>query len=194
MEPLEQLGMTTSGLRDLVAGTRADQLGEATPCAEWAVRDLINHIVGGGHFFAAGFRGESAMPTMGDHLGNDPTAAFDASVEEFTASVNAPGALDGLVKLPFGEMPAPVVIQLVTMDLTIHSWDLATATGQPFAPDEDLVAGLEQFAQMAIQPQMRAQQPGAPAGMQGPRFAEPIEPTAGATALERLIMFSGRTF
>ena len=51
---------TTFGAR--IAGITAGQWDETTPCSEWNVRDLLNHVIGGGHMFTAGLRGQA----MGD--------------------------------------------------------------------------------------------------------------------------------
>jgi uncharacterized protein (TIGR03086 family) len=184
MDNDEQVKAVAQGLRSLVAGTRRDQLDNQTPCEEWKVRDLIGHFVGGGHAFAALLRGEApAQPEPGaDPLGADHLAAFDAAIADFEAGAATPGAMERTLEFPFGAMPAPVGMQLLVSDLLVHSWDLATATGQPFSPPEDLVAGADAFMRQMI-----------PAGERtGMPFAPPCDPPAGASALQRLVAYAGR--
>src|SRR4051794_687882 len=74
MEPIAQFDAVIDTLRPVVAGIRQDQLTRATPCAKWTVADLLNHIVGGGHAFAAAFRGTpfgDADAAPSDLLGGD---------------------------------------------------------------------------------------------------------------------------
>src|SRR4051812_11293154 len=99
----------------MVAATTKDQLTNPTPCTKWTVADLFNHFVGGGHMFAAAFRGEApAMPDgpAPDLLGDDPAAAFDASIADFQAAISAPGAMEREVALPFATLPADAVVRL----------------------------------------------------------------------------------
>lgn len=185
MEPLEQLDAVIPVLRAAVAGTGKDQLTNATPCAKWTVRDLINHFVGGGHMFAAAFRGEAMGNPDGpmpDLLGDDHLAAFDGAIEDFRAAIKAPGALEREIALPFATLPADATLRLATSDLLIHTWDLSRATNQSVDVRDDVVTEASQFAHMFIQPALR----------DGDTFADEKSAPAGATPLERLAAFAGR--
>ena len=70
---------------------------------------------------------------------------------------------------------------VVVLDGLIHGWDMATATGQPYEPSDALVTEVEAFAEGALGP-LR----------DGTTFAEPVDPPAGATPIERLAAFTGR--
>ena len=185
MEPLEQLDVILPALRRTVAGTRKDQLTNATPCAKWTVRDVINHVVGGGHMFAAGLRGEAMGDPDGpmpDLVGDDHVAAFDAAIADFEASVKTPGALERQVALPFATLPADAALRLAASDLLIHTWDLSRATGQNAEVPEHVIAEADGFVHMFLQPPMR----------DGDTFAEEKQAPAGASALDRLAAFAGR--
>ena len=65
----------------------------------------------------------------------------------------------------------------------VHGWDIATATNQPYAPSDALVAEVDTFAHEAITPAMRDAE----------MFADPVEPASTATPIERLVAFTGRT-
>jgi uncharacterized protein (TIGR03086 family) len=168
----------------LVHATSAAQLNNATPCQEWEVRDLLNHIVGGGYMFAACLRGESIDPSAApaDLLGDDHAAAFDAAIGAFSSALAETADLSAPVTLPFGTMPADVALRVAAADLLVHSWDLARATDQCFDPSVGFVASAEPFFHQFLQPELRD------AGL----FAGAIEAPADASPIERLVAFAGR--
>jgi uncharacterized protein (TIGR03086 family) len=134
----------------LVDGTRPDQLDNPTVCVNFTVRDLINHVTAGATMFAIAFDQGSVpdedVPRLlgGDLLGDDYKGAFAAAAEQAGAAFSKPGALDGIVTLPFGELPRDVALGIAVMDVIVHSSDLARATGQELRlTDEDAVLGLE---------------------------------------------------
>jgi len=183
MDPYEQLDLMSPTLEQLVRGTRASQLGDPTPCDKFAVRDLLDHLVGGLTTFGALFRGEAPPDLDGrDVVGDDHAAAFSAALAAFDEASRAPGAMDRTIAAPFGEVPAPVFLRFLAFDGLVHSWDLATATGQSFNPPDDLVTDVEAFARTAVAPEMR----------DGDTFAREVTPPAGASLIERLVAFSGR--
>src|ERR1700704_11418 len=132
MKPSAQLDYQRETLRDLVAHVKPEQLSSPTPCADWDVRGLISHFVGGAGMFAAAFNGDAVAidpdAPMPDLLGDDPLAAFDTAIAKFDTAVDQPGAMQLTITLPFGQLPAPMVLELLKFDLLVHCWDLATAT------------------------------------------------------------------
>ncbi len=187
MNPSEQLEYQRETLRGLVANVEPDQLGLPTPCADWDVRGLIGHFVGGAGMFAAAFNGEELNidpdAPMPDLVGDDPLGAFDGAISRFNAAVDQPGAMDRIVGLPFGQLPAAMVLELLKFDLLVHCWDLATATGQPFDPPADMVEHGLEAAKMIISAELR----------NGDTFADEVTVRAQATPIERLVAFTGRT-
>ncbi|MBM3658834.1 MAG: TIGR03086 family protein [Actinobacteria bacterium] len=104
----------------LVDGTRPEQLGDETPCTEFTVRDLVNHLVGGATMFAIAFE-QGSVPDdelaaiMGDMVGDDPSAAYATASARVQAAYHAPGALDGMVTMPFGEMPREAALGIASL-------------------------------------------------------------------------------
>lgn len=186
MAPSDELRDHIAGLRRLTDGIRPDQMSNPTPCAKWTVRDLCNHFVGGAQMFASAFRGDELAidpdAPVPDLLGSDPGQAFDDAVAAFASAVDSPGAMDRTINLPFGQLPAPVTLAILKFDLLVHSWDLATATGQKFSPPDEMVAEADGVARMIIAPEAR----------DGDTFAAEVQPGAGATPIERLAAFAGR--
>jgi uncharacterized protein (TIGR03086 family) len=184
VEPIEQLDTTVATLGDLVKGVRPEQLDNPTPCGKWAVRDLVGHLAGGLTSAASALRDGTPVDASPrpELLGDDPGAAFAAVADDLDGAIRGPGAMDRALELPFGEIPAPVFLQFLAFDLMVHSWDLATATGQKYAPADDLVAAADAFARQGVAPEMR----------DGDTFAAEMDPPVDATPLERLVAFSGR--
>ena len=180
-QPLEQAVATT---REILAGVKADQLDESTPCASWKVRDLINHIVGGQRFFLAGIQGQPPSGEVDDASG-DFVAAFDAATAETVSAFGADGALDKMYTLPFGTMPGSAFMGLATTDTFVHGWDLAKATGQSTDLDPQMAAALLEQSKAAIQESFR--------GPEGAPFGPASDAPAGATNADQLAAFLGRT-
>jgi uncharacterized protein (TIGR03086 family) len=181
----EQLDAILPGLVDLARTITPDQMGNPSPCADFDVRGVMNHMIGGAGFFAAQFRGEPAPeppPPGTDLTGDDPVGTFVAAMDELLAATRVPGAFERTVVAPFGEVPGVVVAQFLTLDGMVHAYDLATATGQDYSPPEDLVAEVLAFAEQAIAPGMR----------DGDTFADAVIPPVDASNLDRLVAFTGR--
>src|SRR6478672_11735211 len=122
-------------------GVEPSQLGNATPCTDWTVRDVINHVVGGAAMFAECVEQGSVKDDRlgqlmgGDNLGDDYKGAFHKASDRARAAFSSEGALEKMVKLPFGEMPAEVALNIAVMDVMTHAVDIARSTGQKIDDD-----------------------------------------------------------
>jgi uncharacterized protein (TIGR03086 family) len=187
MAPSDELTYQIDTLRTLVAGVKPEQMHNPTPCANWDVRGLVNHFVGGAHMFASAFRGEELHidpdAPMPDLVGDDPLASLDAALADFNAAVDAPGAMDKVINLPFGEIPGPVVLEILKFDLLVHAWDLSQATGQAFDPPAEFCEQGLQAAQMIIAPEAR----------DGDTFKDEVSASPSASPIEKLVAFTGRS-
>jgi uncharacterized protein (TIGR03086 family) len=181
MDPLEQLDQLGPVLGGVITQIRPDQLDTPTPCSQFTVRGVLEHMIGGATAFAAGFRGEPA-PSADLGPPADPIAGVGQALTDLIDAVHSPGALDRTIAAPFGDVPGEAFARFVVLDGLVHGWDIATALGQPYEPPDELVAAVDGFAREAIVPAMRD------AGM----FAAPAEARAGATPIEQLVAFTGR--
>ena len=179
MDPRNQLDEILPLLNELVAPLDSGQLDAQTPCTKFAVRDVIEHMIGGATMFAAAFRG--AAPATPPAT-TDVVAAFTGAMAELRAAVGSPGALDRTIAAPFGEVPGETFARFVAMDGLVHGWDIATATGQPYDPPAPVVAAVDAFARQALSDDMR----------DGDTFAAAVVPPAGASPLVQLVAFTGR--
>jgi uncharacterized protein (TIGR03086 family) len=122
---------------------KPDQWGDATPCSEWTVRDLVNHIVNEDKWTVPLMQGSTVEEVGdrldGDLLGDDPHGAWEMAKKEASNAVQSEGALDKTVNVSWGQIPSTeYVFQLLT-DHVIHAWDLARGIDADDALDPDLV-------------------------------------------------------
>lgn len=121
-----------------------DQWDASTPCADWDVRALVNHVVNEERWTAPLFDGSTIADVGdrfdGDLLGDDPPAAVRAAAAEAIEAIDSPGALDRTVHLSFGDTPGEEYAMQLFADHLIHGWDLAHAIGADEALDPQLVA------------------------------------------------------
>jgi len=137
-----------------VHAVRSEQWDLPTPCTEWDVRTLVNHVVGENRWavplFGGGTIAEVGDRLDGDLLGADPTAAWDESASGAVSVVDEMGAMERTVHLSFGDFPGSEYAMQLFADLLVHGWDLARATGQDETLDPELVtACAEWFAALA---------------------------------------------
>ena len=165
----------------------AGQLGNATPCTEWTVRDVINHVTGGATMFAECVEHGSIPDDRfgqligGDNLGDDWKGSYRKASANARSAFGAPGVLDRTVKLPFGEMPAGVALNIAIADVMTHACDIAKATGQTIDDPQLLGTALE-TAHQVISSDFR--QPGF--------FDAEQSVPAGASPMDKLLAFAGR--
>ena len=121
-----------------------DQWHDETPCTDWDVRMLVNHVMVEQLWVPPLAEGATVADIGtrfdGDQLGADPAGAWDAAITASTAAFGAPGALASTVSLSSGDKPMAEYLFEMTVDALIHSWDLARGIGGDEALDPELVA------------------------------------------------------
>ncbi|MBV9794296.1 MAG: TIGR03086 family protein [Actinobacteria bacterium] len=183
VEVLEQACVSTGAVFSQVG---ADQLDRTTPCAQWRVRELIDHIIG-----AVGFFGDLAewgtSPAGRDWpawSAAGASAVFDEEARRMVAAFSSPGAMTRIMGLPTGPSSGAEVIEVATGEIFVHGWDLARAVGQPLPPDPGVAAALLASGWPARCDQVRSGDP-APIAP-----ARPVAATA--PPLDRLLAHLGR--
>ena len=167
----------------IVERVRRDQFDDPTPCSEWSVRDVINHVVTGNLFFAHLATG-SPPPDRGvDHLGDDPATAFRDSVRAVSEPFEADGFLDRVVPAPFGDTFGSTLVDMRRNELTVHAWDVAKATGQSTDLDPEVVVACTASYTALLGERNRDATP----------FHDEQPTPPGATDADRLAAFLGRT-
>lgn len=121
----------------------ASQWASATPCDEWTVRDVADHILGGNRFtvlILGGLPPDAAMDdvTDGDYEG-DPGQAFEESATAQLSAFSRPGVMERMYEHPMGLISGRQIARLRMSDMVVHAWDLARALGLPERLDQVLV-------------------------------------------------------
>jgi len=179
-------------LDDLVAALPRDAYRRPTPCTDWDVAALLSHTLTGMEVFASavdGLPGPTAEEMFGggDLLAGDPAAATARAVARSQAAWRDLQDADTTLTTILGPLPAGEMLSISAFATLVHTWDLAMATGQPFADlPADLLAHADEVAR-AIVPGLRAQ------GEGHALFQPEVVPAADATATERLMAFLGRS-
>jgi uncharacterized protein (TIGR03086 family) len=168
-----------------VRAVRDDEWTAPTPCTEWSVRDLVNHVVGEDLWLPPLLIGKTVADVgdafSGDQLGDDPVSAWSNAVDRARVAAADPGVEARTVHLSYGEESASEYLMQMFADHLIHAWDLASAIGRCTELPADLVdACADWFAD-----QEDAYRSG---GAVGERV--PVAPDAGAQA--RLLAAFGR--
>lgn len=170
---------------ELVHKIHETQWSHQTPCTDWDVRALVNHLVYEARWAPPLLEGQTIEQVGsrldGDLLGDDPTAAYDDALAAASASVREPAALDRTVHLSFGDTPAAGYLSQLTGDFVVHGWDLARAIGADEAIDPELV----EFVRKEAEPQAELL---AASGL----FDPPLEVPPDADPQTRLLAMFGR--
>jgi uncharacterized protein (TIGR03086 family) len=134
----------------LVAQVADDQWDVTTPCSEWNVRALVDHVVRWNTFMPDLLNGlsiqEMMQPFERDILGDNAAAAAEVSAREAVAAFAAKDALERIVRHPMlGDVPASYAIFLRIFDNAVHGWDLARAIGADERIDPQILGALVPF-------------------------------------------------
>ncbi|MGW7365074.1 TIGR03086 family metal-binding protein [Streptomyces sp. NPDC054841] len=176
----ELLEATTARAVPVVRGVTAADLTAPTPCPEYDVRALINHlllvIV---NFRALAAKKDSDFSTTPDRTAGDWQGLFEDETARLVTAWAEPGAEEGTAG-SLG-LPARTVGHMVLGDLTVHLWDLARATGQDYDPDPEVVAELGPAVEEM-----------APMARQWGAFGEAVSVPADASPFARVLATTGR--
>ena len=143
MDEITAFRRGSDGFLDRANRISPTQWSAETPCAEWDVRTLVNHIAGEYVWMPELLAGKTIAEVgdrfEGDLLGDDPAGRLIEARDMAMAALEAPGALERTVHLSFGDVPATEYAKQMAIDSTIHAWDLARATGGDEQLDPELV-------------------------------------------------------
>jgi uncharacterized protein (TIGR03086 family) len=127
----------------IVRGVDAADMDKPTPCDDYDVRALLNHVVSGNLWVAPLVAGKTIEEVGdrydGDVVGSDPSAAYNASAVAAGDAFAQQGAMEAPVAVSYGPVPGEVYAGHRFIDVLIHGWDIAIATGQDDTLDPDLV-------------------------------------------------------
>jgi uncharacterized protein (TIGR03086 family) len=184
-EPIALFERATSAFGRHVHSIGPERWHDPTPCSEWDVRMLVNHVAVEQLWVPPLVEGLGVADVGdrldGDQLGEDPRAAWDGAVAAAVAAFASEGGLEGTVSLSYGERPTSEYCWEVTVDTLVHTWDLARAIGAHERLDDELVElAYEQVLPLADQLQE--------SGM----YAPPVPVPPDAPTQTRLLGLFGR--
>lgn len=183
MDPdTEQLAIAAGVTGQVIDAVTDDQWGLPTPCENWTVRDLVEHIVAGNDGFTVALHGQATAPGATAEQSGDLASQFRRSVRELLRAFRRPGALERMVDVPFGTVPGAVALHLRITELLVHGWDLARATGQAVMFPQDVAEQELAFSRRALGDVPSDRRP----------FAPPEPVVDDASAIDRLAACLGR--
>jgi uncharacterized protein (TIGR03086 family) len=164
----------------IVERVSESQFGQATPCPDWTVEQLLDHVAGWARVFAAAAEGGTPQPPE-PVPAKEAAAVFAAAAERIVAAFRA-GAAERPLTMMSSELPGAAVLGMVVMEYVAHGWDLAVATGQPVPHSDAEARAALDAAHTMLRPEYR-----------GPdSIGEPVEVPEDAPALDRFLGFVGR--
>lgn len=186
-EPLVYLSQVLDLAGSLIERVGLEQAGLPTPCRSWDVQALVAHLVNDtGQFTTAAAGGRPDWDAPAPGIGSDWASAFRAGAAGLLAAWQQVGDLSQEVDLPIGRVPKSFVASQQIAEFAVHSWDLATATGQRADFPADACDAALAWARSALLPQFRGDE--ASGMVFGPEVPVPDD----APAQDRLAAFFGR--
>lgn len=165
-------------LEPLLRGIGSDESSKPTPCSEFDVAQLTDHLLNSITILGGAAGAEFPAGDAGDSSAAQVLAAGRPALDAWRSR-----GLDGAVTFGPNELPAKVAVGILALEFLVHAWDYATATGRTLEASEPL-------AQYVLD---RTQQILTPAGRATAGFDPPVEVADSAPALDRLIAFTGRS-
>jgi uncharacterized protein (TIGR03086 family) len=178
---MDVLQRSDEQLRRIISHVRPEQAGLPTPCSDFDVRALVNHIVYDVQVFMAMISGGQRGSPDVDLLGDDWLAAYGASADSLLAAWRTRGT-GGTLTSRLGELPTTWALGQHASNLTVHAWDLAQATGQATELEPELAEAALAWGRENLKPQFRGQ-----------AFGPEISVPENAPVYDRLAGFFGRT-
>lgn len=177
-DPVVLFERATTHAANVMSGVSLSQLEGRTPCTDWNVQQLIDHMAVGTDYLLAALGGEPPAEHSGRTVGD-----YSHGLMQLRDGLRVPGGLERMCMSPLGfEWPVAHAVAGTFMDALIHTWDLATATGQDATLDPELV---DRCIAMFL-PDMPER--GRASGLVGPA----VDVSEDASAQDRLLAAMGR--
>ena len=169
----------------IVTGVRDEQLSAATPCADWDLRTLLNHLILWTAYSAERRARNESVPEemMSRDFVAEPgyAAGYAAQLDKAVAAWSDPAAWEQELNVMGSTTPAADVAALLIAELALHGWDTAKASGQDYVCPDDVAAVV-----------LEAVQANAELFRQYQGFADPVPVPGSAPAFHRALGLSGR--
>ncbi|PXX09338.1 ArsR family transcriptional regulator [Mycolicibacterium moriokaense] len=178
-DPLDELlcaEATLAVLQGVLRGLDSSDLARQTPCSEYTVAQLADHLLTGMTRIGAAAGAQMPQRDLDTPLETQVADSADAALEAWRRK-----GLEGTVELASTQLPATAAVGILSLEFLVHAWDFAMATDRHVVVSEPVCSYVQDLAGKIVTPQLRAG-----------RFAEPVATAADVDALGRLIAFTGR--
>jgi uncharacterized protein (TIGR03086 family) len=197
--PKLDLGSATREISRLLDGVRDAQLGDPTPCDDYCVAALLDHVAGLALGFTWGARKTTppARPAQRERQGQagPPQASAEnldpgwrkiipERLAELAEAWREPAAWEGMTEVAGVRMPGETMATVALDEVVLHGWDLARATGQEFRCDPASAQAVLVFTEAAAQPEA--------AGLRDNLFGPIVEVAEDTSVLDRALGLAGR--
>ncbi len=176
-------------LAPVVGAIAAEHRHDPTPCTEFDVEHLLDHVLGWLTPFAAGFADPQGQAPQVSNDGYhapaeaaDAAAQVDLAADRLDQAIRA-GAAARPLRLGEAAMPGELALGMILWEYQVHGWDLARATGQEWSVPAVATEESLTFAPTMLGPGYQGD---------GKPFANPVDVPDGSSPLDRLIGLSGR--
>jgi uncharacterized protein (TIGR03086 family) len=168
---------TLGVLQRVVHPISSDELSNPTPCPEYDVAQLTDHLLTSIAILGGAAGAQLPERDSGDSVERQIIGAARPALDAWHHR-----GLDGTVRIGVNELPAALAVGIMSVEFLVHAWDYAAATGHPIDVADSFTEHVHEVAKKVITPQGRAR-----AG-----FADPVDVPDDAPPLDRLIAFTGR--
>ena len=175
MRPFDCAAVTLPACRAVLQRLTGEDLSRPTPCAGYTVGDVGEHLVRSMVLLAA-VAGEQVEAPAGEALEVRVAATAEAALAAWRLR-----GLDGQVAVGRSVLPASLAVEIIPLELLVHGWDVARATGQHIDVPADIAGYVLDRARELITEDKR-----------GRSFAAEVPAGPDAAVLDRLIAFTGR--
>jgi uncharacterized protein (TIGR03086 family) len=180
---IETVAETQRAARIVLGEVAKDELSNSTPCTEWDVAKVIDHLLGSQRWFLQAISTPGADGGTSDVSAGDYRKAYDEAATAIMGALSADGFASREVELPFGKFSGAQFMDFVSLETLAHTWDVAKATGQDTDLAPEAAARLLDVAQAMMGAEGRSEDGNF-------RAVQPCPPDASAA--DRLAAFLGR--
>ncbi|WP_299442151.1 TIGR03086 family metal-binding protein [uncultured Phycicoccus sp.] len=164
-----------AALQPVLRGLTIEDQPRPTPCTEFTCHDLVVHLIGS----LTQLAGMAGHPVDPPDTGSAENRVTEAAAHAIAAWRRVDP--DSMVPVGDGEAPAAVIAGVLPLELVLHGWDIAQASGQDLRLSDEVVAYVRGLAEAVVP------------GGRGRSFADEVPPAAGASPLDALAAYAGRT-
>jgi uncharacterized protein (TIGR03086 family) len=184
-DPRPGFAKTTEAVGVLMDSIAPEDLGLGTPCPDFTVKLLLEHMVTSMRRIAIlGNGGQwSDVSEQDTVLESGHGDAFRSAAHDVMEAWDDPARLEQVYEVPWGSFPGGPIMFTYTAELAVHGWDVSTAVGREFAIVDELLGGALIAAKMI---------PDVDRGTEAMPFNPVVDPGADASLLLQMAGWMGR--